>query len=269
MSTDIHGQVVNIVFGVIDFRVDCFGVASLPVLDTMFALFIHYLYKSALGTNHVQISWLQGFFTTIVMASGGGCTVALLRGQPLGILSSNEFWIIHGLTYFLIFSNDYFYLLMQTLFSLPLVEHAFTVSDGFLRTMAMVQFGVDGVTGVLGHKKWMAQLICGMLAGCGGGLWMDAFRLSEPHWTFGTPQLLKSISTDMKITFATVVFYMCLVDDDGLLYQTFGITTHLDRIEAQAWSAIILTLGLIINTKITFWQSSFYRAQIEDTKKTN
>ncbi|KAI8343974.1 hypothetical protein BC941DRAFT_326384, partial [Chlamydoabsidia padenii] len=171
--TDIHGQVADLVFAVINYRLDIIGGLSIPVLDTLFAVFIHYLYKTALGVNHRHISWLQGFFATVVMACGGGCTVALIRGEPLGILKSNEFWVIHSITYLGMFSNDIIYQGIHWLFcSFPLVEHVFTVSDGFLRTMAMVQGGVDGVETALGPNKWMAQLICGTLAGCGGGLWM-------------------------------------------------------------------------------------------------
>ncbi|CAO3594737.1 unnamed protein product [Absidia cylindrospora] len=255
LVTDIHAQAVDLVFGLIDYRVDVFGLTSLPVLDVMFAFFIHYLYKSALGVNHTHVSWLQGFFATVVMASGGGCTVAFIRGEPLGILKSNEFWVIHSLTYILMFSNNYCYQFIHFLFSLPLVEHAFTVSDGFLRAMAMLQFGVDGVDKVLGPNKWMAQLICGVLAGCGGGLFMDAFRLSEPHWAFGTPRLLKAASTDMKITLATVLLYMTLVDESGRLSGMAGTTTSMDRVDAQAWAALFLTFGLIINTKVSYWNS--------------
>ncbi|ORZ22525.1 hypothetical protein BCR42DRAFT_170283 [Absidia repens] len=255
LVTDIHAQAVNLVYGVIEYRADVFGLISLPVLDVMFAFFIHYLYKSALGVNHAQVSWLQGFFATVVMASGGGCTVALIRGEPLGILKSNEFWVIHSLTYILMFSNDFCYRLIHFLFSLPLVEHAFTVSDGFLRAIAMLQFGVNGVDEMLGPNKWMAQLICGVLAGCGGGLIMDAFRLSEAHWAFGTPRLLKAASTDMKITLATVLLYMTLVDESGWLSDMVGATASMDPVDAQAWAALFLTFGLVINTKVSYWYS--------------
>lgn len=93
--SDIHGQASDLVFAVINYRLDVFGGISLPILDIVFGVFIHYLYKAALGAKHRHISWLQGYFATVVMASGGGCTVALIRGEPLGILKSNEFWVIH------------------------------------------------------------------------------------------------------------------------------------------------------------------------------
>jgi hypothetical protein len=129
--------------------------------------------------------------------------------------------------------------------------------------MAMVQFGVDGVEGTVGANKWMAQLICGTLAGCGGGLWMDAFRLDEPHWTFGTPRLLRAASTDMKITLATVVLYMGLVDEWSFVDTFLGFSTTMDHIEAQAWCALFLTAGLIINTKVSYWNKL---APVDDKK---
>lgn len=69
---------------------------SVPVLDVLYAILINYAYRKALGPGHSQIGWGQGLVAVVVMGSGGGSTVAVLRGEPLGILQSNEFWAIYG-----------------------------------------------------------------------------------------------------------------------------------------------------------------------------
>jgi hypothetical protein len=95
-SPTLNDQLVQLVFGLANLRVDVPLINySLPVLDVLFAILINYSYRSALGVSHSQVGWYQGLLATLVMATGGGCTVAVLRGEPVGILKSNEFWGIH------------------------------------------------------------------------------------------------------------------------------------------------------------------------------
>lgn len=70
------------------------------------------------------------------------------------------------------------YQAVDALFHVPLVEEAFTIVDGILRNMAIVQFGIHGVTQSLGPDKWMAQVICGTLTGCGGAFWIGMCMLN-------------------------------------------------------------------------------------------
>lgn len=76
------------------------------------------------------------------------------------------------------FSNPYIYHIVDTLFSIPLVEHIFTLSDSILRAMAMTQNGVEGVGAnpALGADKIVAKILCGTLGGCGGGLWIGKYE---------------------------------------------------------------------------------------------
>ena len=69
---------------------------DIPILDVLHAFLIAYAYRSAVGTGHNQIGWGQGFLATVIMCAGGGSTVCMLRGEPLGILKSNLFWGIYG-----------------------------------------------------------------------------------------------------------------------------------------------------------------------------
>lgn len=77
------------------------------------------------------------------------------------------------------FSNPYVYQVVDFLINIPVVEHIFTVSDSILRTLAMVQVGIEGVNSNpnLGPTKFVAKVLCGTLAGCGGGLWIGKEEL--------------------------------------------------------------------------------------------
>ncbi|GAN07030.1 hypothetical protein MAM1_0145c06520 [Mucor ambiguus] len=249
----LNDQVVQLVFGLANLKVDIPIVNfSLPVLDVLFAILINYSYRSALGVSHNQVGWYQGLLATLVMATGGGCTVAVLRGEPIGILKSNEFWGIHCTTYLAMFSNPYVYQVVDFLFSIPVVEHVFTLSDSILRALAMIQVGVEGVSAnpALGADKFVAKVLCGTLAGCGGGLWIDAFRLNQPNWSFSTPRLLHVASVDMKVSFLTSLFYVFATTPAFCEYLSLPI---IKPIEAQAWSAVFLTTGLVYGSYSNKW----------------
>lgn len=85
--------------------------------------------------------------------------------------------LVYSTTYVAMFSNQYVYQVVDFLFSVPVVEQVFTLSDSILRALAMFQLGVEGVNSNpdLGANKFIAKIICGTLAGCGGGLWVGKF----------------------------------------------------------------------------------------------
>ncbi|KAI8385056.1 uncharacterized protein BYT42DRAFT_493541 [Radiomyces spectabilis] len=171
----INEQAVSTLYSVSSLTLDIPALGlHLPVMDVLFTILVHYSYRSALGESHAYIGWGQGLVATLFMASGGGCTVSLIRGETFGLLQSNLTWAIHCFIYWAMFSNSFIYRCTQSLFEMPLGEHLFTLSDAVLRTSAMVQYGIEGVTANpgLGAGKSVAKIICGTLAGCGGGLWI-------------------------------------------------------------------------------------------------
>jgi hypothetical protein len=158
------------------------------------------------------------------------------------------------------------YPLVQTIFSIPALEQVLVVADGILRNFAVTRVGIEGVASnpLLGDDKWVAKLICGTLAGCGGGFWigkggkrapvflltllfLDTFKLTQEHWTFSTPRFLHSPTIDMKASFASTLFYLVATNPD--LCSLIGVPS-LTQTEAQAWSAMILSSGLIYKSYI-------------------
>ncbi|KAI8145756.1 hypothetical protein BJV82DRAFT_602145 [Fennellomyces sp. T-0311] len=261
-------QLVDIVTALRDASIEVPAIGlSLPILELLHAILINYTYRSALKSSHADIGWGQGLLATIVMSSGGGSTAALLLGNPLGILKSNRFWGVYGATYWLMFSNPYFYQFLEYLFAIPFMEQLFTAADGVLRTAAVVNGGILGVArnSELGEDKWAAKIICGALAGCGGGLWVDAFRLTSPQWSFSTPRLLRTASVDMKASFITAAFYTAATTP--ALCEWLDVPMMKPE-EAQAWGAVVLSSGLIYRTYVTRWQQkTIEKLTIEEEKK--
>lgn len=71
-------------------------ISSISLLAFLHAIQVSQAYRNILKENHVSIGWFQGLFAIIMMAAGGGCTVSLLRGEPLGILRNDQFWAVYG-----------------------------------------------------------------------------------------------------------------------------------------------------------------------------
>ncbi|KAI8146627.1 hypothetical protein BJV82DRAFT_392629 [Fennellomyces sp. T-0311] len=174
VSTSLTEQLINSInyFSSLEYK-------GLPVLDVMHAILIAYVYRSAVGAGHREIGWGQGFLATIIMCAGGGSTVCILRGEPLGILKSNMFWGLYGTAYWAMFSNAYVYPVLDYLFSLPIIEVTFTLADAILRNWAIINIGVLGVDSTLGADKIAAKLLCGTLAGSGGGFWIGKTRSKD------------------------------------------------------------------------------------------
>lgn len=73
----------------------------------------------------------------------------------------------------------------------------------------------------------------------------DAFQLTQPNWTFSTPKLLHAASIDMKMSFYTTLFYVAVTTPSITEYLNIP---QLTTAEAQAWSAIVLSIGLVYGT---------------------
>ena len=86
------------------------------------------------------------------------------------------------------FSNPYVFQYTDYLFKLPVVEELFTVGDAILRNQAIIQFGVDGVNTTLGADKWVAKILCGTLAGSGGGIWIGRWKQKTKIMNVQVPQ---------------------------------------------------------------------------------
>jgi xanthosine utilization system XapX-like protein len=71
-------------------------ISSISLLSFLHAVQVSQAYRNILKENHVRIGWFQGLFAIVMMAAGGGSTVCLLRGEPIGILGNDAFWAVYG-----------------------------------------------------------------------------------------------------------------------------------------------------------------------------
>lgn len=140
------------------------------------------------------------------------------------------------------FSNPYFYQFIQYLFSIPFVEQLFTVADGILRTAAVVKVGVEGVSVSLGPDKWAAKILCGTLAGCGGGLWVGKSLASwyqVGEWLIKvSPRCFSAYEPSMVVFYATPSPY-CFYWYEGLIHDSLVLygSNHSDSMWMGSTSA--------------------------------
>lgn len=77
--------------------------------------------------------------------------------------------------------------------------------------------------------------------------------MTQPNWTFSTPKLLHAASIDMKVSFYTTLFYVATTTPS--IAEYFGLP-QLTTTEAQAWSALLLSGGLVYGTYSNRWAAN-------------
>ncbi|KAI8878025.1 hypothetical protein K501DRAFT_196848 [Backusella circina FSU 941] len=147
------------------------SVLSVPLGLLAKALLTVSSYKTALGTQADKVPFLQGFTSCVLLASAGTNTVAILRGESIGVLKNTPFWLTFGVVYTLIFYSKTISDAIQKAMTSPLFKAVFLALVCMDRGDTMIRYGVDGVTSIIGTDKLIAKLVCGTLAGCAGDLW--------------------------------------------------------------------------------------------------
>ncbi|KAK4520822.1 Glucose-6-phosphate 1-dehydrogenase [Mucor velutinosus] len=238
MSILLHPSLIDNVQLLSDMRINNVPfMPALPLTEIVKALLNVYAYRSALGEQHVKrVTWLQGFLACIVLGSAGSCTVAVIRGEPLGVIYKDEFWILYGIVYWLMFSNEFMHLLIHRLFlAFPLVHRLCICLSGINRGYSLVQYGIDGVAKSAGIDAMVGRLLCGTIVGCGAGFWFELFSLGQHEWKLITPKSFLSPSANVKISFWTSVGY--------LTFSSYLSNDH----EAHAMGSLAFALLLVLN----------------------
>ncbi|OZJ06615.1 hypothetical protein BZG36_00310 [Bifiguratus adelaidae] len=241
------------------------SVLPIPLPMILHAIRVSYDYRTRLAANHVHIGWLQGLVAVLFMAAGGGFSVGLLRGEGWKALFNDSFWAAYGSMYLLTFGSSTFYNILDSL--PPAVFYSMIVAgDALSRANAITGYGVDGVvqtvTSSSSPGKWVARVVCGTLAGCGGGMIADAFQLATLDWTFKTPSIFRAASPDINYAFYTALFYTLTTAPEVALWLTGEVPLAkvsgkteaytpqglLSLDEARAWGSLIMLSGLLIKT---------------------
>lgn len=139
--------------------------------------------------------------------------------------------------YWVMFAHPKVYEYTRVLFSYPLVEETFHVVDGILRNTAIVSFGVDGTAALLGSDKWVAQIICGTLAGCGGGIWMGN------NWNQQFDHSM--LSASHNINQCTQIYIRCIPFDTSsvVLFNTSSVASLVSGHESDFCGGSLLVVA--------------------------
>ncbi|KAL1924354.1 uncharacterized protein VTP21DRAFT_7389 [Calcarisporiella thermophila] len=218
-----------------------------PLLSALHGIRVALEFRRSLeqsGTRR-EIGWLQGFFAIMVASVGGSTTSAILMGIPPGWLASNTVLPAYAATYFAVFYLPGVYPVLLRV--RPLLDPFLISADGLTRFSAITSFAIDAchfrpeVAPRLGGS-WIAMLVCGTIAGCGGGLWNDALQLGSAHWGLRTPRGFKTPTWDMAAAFLTAACYTFYSMPEILRFETKGAAS---LEEAKALSAFVM-VGILL-----------------------
>ncbi|ORX99751.1 hypothetical protein K493DRAFT_108589 [Basidiobolus meristosporus CBS 931.73] len=181
-----------------------------PIVATLHAARVAYDLRKSLPKEE-QIPWFQALFTFYTLSFGGTTTSAILLAIPPGWLASNTMLPLYTLIYMAIFKSpfDIVYRLLTLLG--PITELVLNAGDCVSRTFAITNMGVEavrlnGLSNV--SNSYVGMLICGTLSGCGGGIFSDAFQLTQRNWAFRTPTVFTNPGFDIKLCFSVASVYV-------------------------------------------------------------
>ncbi|RKP27817.1 hypothetical protein SYNPS1DRAFT_26549 [Syncephalis pseudoplumigaleata] len=142
------------------------------------------------------------------MALGGSTSAAVLMGLPPSWLSSNATLPTYALVYLAMFRapGDIAFRLLDALELW--IRPILLVADGLTRANAQTGFAIESIRAMptLQHSI-IAQLLCGTLAGCGGGIITDAFNLTAADWGLRTPAAFKEEQYDLRVSLIAALTY--------------------------------------------------------------
>ncbi|KAI9293903.1 hypothetical protein K502DRAFT_273024, partial [Neoconidiobolus thromboides FSU 785] len=177
---------------------------------TRVALFSRYLFGDKSTNNKYQVPWLQALIVNIILGLGGGILSSFLFGRYVPWLASNTIIPLYSTIHFIIFysPNDLIFKILLPFLSLinPLLIIADGVSRGFAVTSTIDIIRASNSLPLA--NSYVAMILGGTVAACGGGIMMDLFKLNQPEWGLQTPNFVKNIPLGIRTPFYLAIFYI-------------------------------------------------------------
>ncbi|KAI9595792.1 hypothetical protein BDF19DRAFT_422247 [Syncephalis fuscata] len=181
----------------------------LPILATLHAIKVTLDYRARLRTmSGPRPPLVQGLFVVMAMALGGSTSAAVLMGLPPSWLSSNTTLPTYAIVYLAMFRapGDIAFRLLDAIE--PYIRPILLLADGLTRANAQAGFAIESIRAMPAlQNSLIAQLLCGTLAGCGGGIITDAFNLTAADWGLRTPAAFKEEHYDLRVSLSTTLIY--------------------------------------------------------------
>lgn len=229
---------------------------KLAIVTILHAINGSYAYRrNLLNQGDIRIPFIQGFVSYILMSLGGTLTAGLLMGQTAGWLVNDNVLPLYFLVYCIFFLDRNAYITRFISKGGQVTNYISTMIDATSRTITLSGI-IDTICDskdVRLNNSIIMLIVCGTIAGCGGGIIEKTFSLSKKDWKYKTPSSLKGENSySLKATLCFAIMYIVLslpinqsmIGLFGLILETrkhfFGNYT---RIEAKAltWLSFLLT----------------------------
>lgn len=196
------------------------GMGDFPLIDMFHATAVAYEYKK---TADGKQGTLQRLVAIVVTALGGTTAMSFLIGQPCGWLCDNQTLPMYITAWFALhhFPGD---LIFNALDSSAATRFAVTFFDDISWGVAITKWGMFKALSAMHESprpSGVAALLCGWIAGCGGGLAQQMCSLVSAEWKLVAPDSLKgsclSLSRGFGVKASALMSCLayCLLDPHG------------------------------------------------------
>lgn len=139
----------------------------------------------------------------------------------------------------------------------PLLAPLLIIADSVSKTLAIARLGVDAVrlhasgNAALTESVY-AAILCGTIAGCGGGVLGSLLGLEGTPWSLSTPKQFRRPSAPMVVSFLSAVLYFALTDKQlpkisAASFATLALPLVPHATAIGAVFVLILGVGLLNN----------------------
>lgn len=175
------------------------------------ALYFRYLFAQQRGSTQrvTHVPLLQGLMVNLTLSLGGGILSSMVFGRYIPWLASNWTIPVYSLAHYLVMYSP-FDIVFQTLYTfMPALSPLLVIADGISRGFSLTST-IDYLRTTpepLGNS-YVAMVLGGTAAACGGGLLFDIFGMDSLEWRFRTPNFARKLPYGVKVAFIISIGYV-------------------------------------------------------------
>lgn len=222
------------------------GMGAMPLIDLFHATAVAHEYRKFAEPQGA----VQRLIAILVTALGGTTMMSFLIGQPCGWLCDNETLTAYIVAWLLMQYTPYD-VVFKALDGTAASRFVMGVLDDISWGTAITKWGMFKALSAMHEAprgSAVAALLCGLVAGCGGGIMQQCASLLKTEWRFSTPDAFRAgkIGFGVKASAACATLSYLLLDPHGHVASAVppsmsGVWPKLDR-DGTLYVAIVVMI---------------------------
>lgn len=210
-------EAIHRMFG--DYVTSC-SILPISIVDLLASIYVCFVYRKNMKGEK---SWLETFFSCMMLQFGGRTLAALFLGEIPQWVAGNGVFPAFLLAWWLTFACplDVYW---ETIRSFPCVVSIIGITAAISNAFCITRWGADHAINVAGSRSKFVVIFTGILSSCGSAVLGDFFNVynQDAFMMNRRPRLFDIMTTDVNaIVYRSIalssIYYICLTQP-SLLY---------------------------------------------------